>query len=96
MFLRKSTINDIWHRKMMEQNHLYTFLNSDENIVGGAGLFGAEDLFHSKIIKLDTPIWNERTNRFYKKCGYTEIGRDGESVYYEKQMRGTHDPDTGR
>ena len=47
-----------------------------------------EDLFHSKIIKLDTPIWNERTNRFYKKCGYTEIGRDDESVYYEKQMRG--------
>ena len=40
-------------------------------------LFGAEELFHSKIIKLDTPIWNERTNRFYKKCGYTEIGRDG-------------------
>ena len=86
MFLRKSTINDIkeltaisikafdsdiqvggkeaggppdydsesWHRKMMEQNHLYSF-------------------------------WNERTNRFYKKCGYTEIGRDDESVYYEKR-----------
>ena len=31
------------------------------------------------------PIWNERTNRFYKKCGYTEIGRDDESVYYEKR-----------
>jgi len=36
--------------------------------------------------KLDTPIWNERTNQFYKKFGYTEIGRDNESVYYEKQM----------
>ena len=104
--------SESWHRKMMEQNHLYTFWNIDESIVGGAVLFGAEelfvgrifidpryfrqgygmklmmeieDLFHSKIIKLDTPIWNERTNRFYKKCGYTEIGRDDESVYYEKR-----------
>ena len=25
--------SESWHRKMMEQNHLYTFLNSDENIV---------------------------------------------------------------
>ena len=36
--------SESWHRKMMEQNHLYTFLNSDENIVGGAVLFGAEEL----------------------------------------------------
>ena len=44
-----------------------------------------DDLFNSKTIKLDIPIWNERTKRFYKKCGYTEIGRDDESVYYEKR-----------
>ncbi len=35
-------------------------------------------------IKLDTPVWNSRTNRFYRKCGYTEINRDQEAVYYEK------------
>ena len=73
---------------MMEQNHLYTFLNSDENIVGGAVLFGAEelfvgrifidpryfrqgygmklmmeieDLFHSKIIKLDSCVLQRKT-----------------------------------
>ena len=38
----------------------------------------------AKSIKLDTPVWNTRTNRFYKKCGYKEIAKDEESVYYEK------------
>ena len=33
---------------------------------------------------LDTPVWNARTNRFYHKCGYAEVSRDEESVYYEK------------
>lgn len=37
-----------------------------------------------KKINLETPIWNVRTNKFYYKCGYTETGRDEESVYYEK------------
>lgn len=37
-------------------------------------------------INLDTPIWNTRTNNFYHKCGYTEIGKDQESVYYEKRL----------
>lgn len=105
--------SESWHKEMMEQNHLYTFTNDDEIIVGGAVLFGSrelfigrifidpkyfrqgygiklmkeiETLFPSKIIKLDTPIWNERTNRFYKKCGYIENGRDEESVYYIKRM----------
>lgn len=36
------------------------------------------------VWKLDTPIWNIRTNRFYKKLGYVETGRDDEFVYYEK------------
>lgn len=35
-------------------------------------------------IRLDTPIWNVRTNSFYKKCGFREKRRDKESVYYEK------------
>lgn len=37
------------------------------------------------VIQLDTPIWNVRTNRFYRKCGYKQTGKDIESVYYEKR-----------
>lgn len=33
---------------------------------------------------LDTPIWNKRTNNFYKKIGYIETKRDNEFVYYQK------------
>lgn len=102
-----------WHREMMEQNHLYTYICEDETIVGGAVIFGRDELFvgrifidpkyfcrgygialmqdierlfSSRMIRLDTPTWNTRTNRFYKKCGYIETGRDGENVYYEKQL----------
>ena len=41
--------SESWHRKMMEQNHLYTFWNIDESIVGGAVLFGAEELFVGRV-----------------------------------------------
>lgn len=41
----------------------------------------------SGVIRLDTPVWNQRTNRFYRKCGYTEVSRDAESVWYEKHVR---------
>jgi len=37
-------------------------------------------------IALDTPIWNIRTNAFYRKLGYAEIKRDGEFVYYLKSL----------
>lgn len=100
-----------WHLKMIEEGHLYTFFNDDNVIVGGAVLFGKENLYVGRIfvdplyfrqgygialmeeiermsdvrtIRLDTPLWNVRTNRFYQKCGYVETGRDSESVYYEK------------
>ena len=33
---------------------------------------------------LDTPIWNQRTNNFYKKIGYIEKSRDEEMIYYQK------------
>ena len=39
-----------------------------------------------KEITLDTPIWNVRTNSFYKKLGYAEQKRDNELVYYKKTM----------
>lgn len=36
---------------------------------------------------LDTPIWNRRTNNFYKKIGYIETKRDDEFVYYQKNVK---------
>ena len=35
---------------------------------------------------LDTPIWNQRTNRFYQKIGYVETSRDAEFIYYQKSI----------
>ena len=37
-------------------------------------------------IKLDTPLWNARTNAFYTKLGYCEVRRDEEFVYYQKEF----------
>lgn len=38
------------------------------------------------IFRLETPVWNQRTNSFYPKCGYEEMFRDEESVYYQKVL----------
>ena len=37
-------------------------------------------------IKLDTPLWNVRTNAFYRKLDYCEVGRDEEFAYYQKEF----------
>ena len=42
--------------------------------------------FGIKKIKLDTPLWNVRTNAFYTKLGYYEVKRDGEFAYYQKEL----------
>ena len=39
-----------------------------------------------KKIKLDTPLWNVRTNAFYRKLGYREVNRDEEFAYYQKEV----------
>ena len=39
-----------------------------------------------KKIKLDTPLWNVRTNTFYTKLGYREVKRDEEVAYYQKEL----------
>ena len=39
-----------------------------------------------KKIKLDTPLWNVRTNAFYTKLGYCDVRRDEEFVYYQKEL----------
>lgn len=54
----------------------------------GTKLMSALELIYADrtVWNLDTPIWNERTNKFYRKIGYTEIHKDEDSVYYEKLL----------
>ncbi len=33
---------------------------------------------------LDTPVWNTRTNAFYRKLGYAEVAREDDMVFYRK------------
>ena len=54
------------------------------NGYGTALMRQIEAMFEGFIYKLDTPVWNVRTNRFYTKLGYREAGRDAETVYYHK------------
>ena len=37
-------------------------------------------------IQLDTPLWNVRTNAFYRKLGYREMNRDEGFAYYQKEL----------
>ena len=37
-------------------------------------------------INLDTPVWNTRTNSFYKKLGYVELKQEDGFSYYQKKM----------
>ena len=39
-----------------------------------------------KKIKLDTPLWNVRTNAFYTKLGYREVKQDEGFAYYQKEL----------
>ena len=52
----------------------------------GLSLMKMVETFYTgiKTIKLDTPIWNVRTNAFYKKLGYSEVKKDSDSIYYQK------------
>ncbi|MCH1942283.1 GNAT family N-acetyltransferase [Holdemania massiliensis] len=40
-----------------------------------------------KEINLDTPLWNIRTNSFYKKLGYIEVKREDGFVFYQKKLK---------
>ena len=54
----------------------------------GLSLMKMAETFYSGIkkIKLDTPLWNTRTNAFYTKLGYCEVRRDEEFAYYQKEL----------
>lgn len=57
----------------------------------GYGLFMMREIERifsdAEEIVLDTPVWNIRTNAFYKKLGYTEYKKDDEFVYYIKKIK---------
>ena len=59
-----------------------------EHFRKGYGIFMMQEIeglfLKVKEFKLDTPIWNTRTNAFYTKLGYKEIKRDKGLVYYLK------------
>ena len=54
----------------------------------GLSLMKMVEAYYSGIkkIKLDTPLWNVRTNAFYTKLGYREVKRDEGFVYYQKEL----------
>ena len=54
----------------------------------GLSLMKMVETYDSGIqkIKLDTPIWNVRTNSFYTKLGYREVERDEGFAYYQKEL----------
>ena len=54
----------------------------------GLSLMKMAETFYPGIrkIKLDTPLWNVRTNAFYTKLGYREVKRDAGFAYYQKEL----------
>ena len=54
----------------------------------GLSLMNMVEDYYSGIqkIKLDTPLWNVRTNAFYAKLGYREVNRDDGFAYYQKDF----------
>lgn len=40
-----------------------------------------------KEINLDTPIWNIRTNSFYRKLNYIETKQEDGFIYYRKNLK---------
>ena len=55
--------------------------------IGTRAMLEVEKLFRDiDLWRLETPVWNSRTNAFYPKLGYVEMMRDGESVYYQKRV----------
>ena len=65
------------------------FIDPDHHRKGyGLSLMKMVETYYSGIkkIKLDTPLWNVRTNAFYRKLGYCEVRRDDAFAYYQKEL----------
>ncbi|MBR5867132.1 MAG: GNAT family N-acetyltransferase [Spirochaetaceae bacterium] len=55
----------------------------------GISLMGLVEKIYSNVkkINLDTPIWNIRTNSFYKKLGYVEWKQEDGFSFYQKELK---------
>lgn len=71
LYIGRIFIDDKYHRK----GYGVELMNCVENIFPQV-----------KEIFLDTPVWNVRTNSFYKKLGYAETKREDGFVYYKKSI----------
>lgn len=71
LYVGRIFVDDAYHKK----GYGMSLMNCVEHIYPQA-----------KEICLETPIWNVRTNSFYKKLGYVEQKRDHELIYYKKTV----------
>ncbi len=66
------------------------FIDSTHHKKGfGISLMNLVENLYPKVkeIKLDTPIWNNRTNSFYRKLNYIEVKQEDGFVYYRKNLK---------
>ena len=89
-FKEGNWVENIDVRDFILQN--YTVYTGDENFLAKPTtatkkLMKMVEAYYPGIkkIKLDTPLWNLRTNAFYTKLGYREVKRDKEFAYYQKE-----------
>ena len=74
--------------------YIYRIFVSSKEFHKGYGIQlmqSIEEYFpETKVFKLDTPEWNNRTNSFYKKCGYVAVGKEHipefDLIIYEKKL----------
>ena len=69
-------------------------VKAESDLVGAAIVFPDEkekNFPWSVEYNLDTPCWNERTNAFYRKLGYSVIRIEDGFVFYRKRKS---EPDT--
>jgi GNAT superfamily N-acetyltransferase len=55
----------------------------------GIALMGLVEKIYPNVkeVNLDTPIWNVRTNSFYKKLGYIERKQEDGFSFYHKNLK---------
>lgn len=71
MYIGRIFIDPVWHKKGF----------------GLSAMKFLEAMFPDITLwRLETPVWNTRTNSFYKKLGYCEMHKDIDSVYYQKEI----------
>ncbi len=66
------------------------FIDSTHHKKGfGISLMKLVESLYPKVkeINLDTPIWNNRTNSFYRKLNYIEAKQEDGFVYYRKNLK---------